>query len=521
MMKTGIDELAAAIKVTSNVPTKYDQILQDILKQSIRILELNPNMQAGDFEVFMNVWDCGGQPIFLSILPAFLTSKSLILLMFDARKGLHDRCIALSHHRNSVTTQHVEEVTTIQFLLQWMSCIDATLSAKSDEGRHYPQILPVGTHGDHADVKPNKEKIMEQLYEEYMDKACAKLVPEKGTIVDNTTAGKGKDEDVAYKMIRRSIHKFALEELSIDTPLTWVLFRIVLRKVAKTQPYISLQEIGEIAKACSVEEGSLSDVLRFYHGLGVFLHYSHIPSLKSQVIANPQWLIDQIAKLFSTFKNESLRNPAQTDLLSNKGILVQPLYEQIWKFAQKSGETTYLQAQAIVDLLEHFLIVASICTRSRVHQYQGKEYFVPGVLPLMSLSNPRSTDGSAIKKAAPLHLIFDTKYLPPGFFTRLATSLSKQPTCQVAFTHGIYRNRVTFLFGDSGSEIDTITITERIYTVQIDLQRDVERQERGPFFSSVCQNVVQIISNCCNDVRKWVPLLFTPQWHCSAMTALP
>ncbi len=240
MMKTGIDELAAAIKVTSNVPTKYDQILQDILKQSIRILELNPNMQAGDFEVFMNVWDCGGQPIFLSILPAFLTSKSMILLMFDARKGLHDRCIALSHHRNSVTTQHVEEVTTIQFLLQWMSCIDATLTAKSDEGRHYPQILPVGTHGDHADVKPNKEKIMEQLYEEYMDKACAKLVPEKGTIEDNTTAGKGKDEDVAYKMIRRSIHKFALEELSIDTPLTWVLFRIVLRKVAKTQPYISL-----------------------------------------------------------------------------------------------------------------------------------------------------------------------------------------------------------------------------------------------------------------------------------------
>ena len=202
MMKTGIDELAAAIKVTSNVPTKYDQILQDILKQSIRILELNPNMQAGDFEVFMNVWDCGGQPIFLSILPAFLTSKSLILLMFDARKGLHDRCIALSHHRNSVTTQHVEEVTTIQFLLQWMSCIDATLSAKSDEGRHYPQILPVGTHGDHADVKPNKEKIMEQLYEEYMNKACAKLVPEKGTIVDNTTAGKGKDEDVASLQAR-------------------------------------------------------------------------------------------------------------------------------------------------------------------------------------------------------------------------------------------------------------------------------------------------------------------------------
>ena len=508
MMKAGIDGLASAIRVNGGKPTKYDCILQEVLTRAIKILQENPDMQASENEVFMHVWDCGGQPIFLSILPAFLTDKTMFLLVFDARNNLHDRCIALSHYRDHVISESAEEVTTMEFLLQWMSCIDATLSSrKNDSGslNNYPQILPVGTHGDDADVQCSKEETIEQLYSEYKDKACAQLLPTKGVVVDNTTAGKGEKEDVGYKKIRSIVHKFALEDLAIDTPLTWVLFRIVLRKVAKTNPCIPIDEIKEIAKACSIEEKSLASVLQFYHGLGIFLHYSHIPSLKSQVIANPQWLIDQMAKLFSPIETETSRNPSQSDILSKKGILVQLLYEQIWKFPEHNQE---LKAQAIIDLLEHFLIVAPIDTRSRVHQFRGKEYFVPAALQLLPLSQETPTGtGEQVKKAAPLHLIFDTKYLPPGFFTRLATSLSKQPKCQVAFSQGIYRNRVSFLFGDAGSEIDTITITERTCTVQIDITRDAQRQAGNPFFFSVCQSAMKTIQACCADVCQWVPLI--------------
>ena len=43
-----------------------------------------------DDEVLFHLWDCGGQPIFLDLLPAFLSSRTVFLLMFDASKSLDE-----------------------------------------------------------------------------------------------------------------------------------------------------------------------------------------------------------------------------------------------------------------------------------------------------------------------------------------------------------------------------------------------------------------------------------------------
>ena len=40
-------------------------------------------------DTWMRVWDCGGQRFFRTILPAFLSSKAMFLLMFDARQDLN------------------------------------------------------------------------------------------------------------------------------------------------------------------------------------------------------------------------------------------------------------------------------------------------------------------------------------------------------------------------------------------------------------------------------------------------
>ena len=39
-------------------------------------------------EVLLHLWDCGGQPVFLDVLPAFLSSRTLFLLVFNASIGL-------------------------------------------------------------------------------------------------------------------------------------------------------------------------------------------------------------------------------------------------------------------------------------------------------------------------------------------------------------------------------------------------------------------------------------------------
>ena len=50
-------------------------------------------------DVVMHIWDCGGQPIFLDILSAFLTSRTMFLLLFDGSIDLN----ILYHARGGTT----------------------------------------------------------------------------------------------------------------------------------------------------------------------------------------------------------------------------------------------------------------------------------------------------------------------------------------------------------------------------------------------------------------------------------
>ena len=510
-----LSTVAANLFGRSNASSVNVSAAHKIIAEVIKSAKQYPDIQAPESEVFLYVWDCGGQQVFLSILPAFLTSKSMFFLMFDARYPLHDRFVSLSHH-HGIVTEHIEEVSTAELLLQWMSCIHATLTEDEPSTTipQYPCILPVGTHGDDPEVKKDKDGILEQLYNEYKNKSCAHLIPEKGFIIDNTTAGKGSLEDPSYKMILKRVHNFASKKIAkVDTPVSWVLFRKVMKIISKGQPYFSMKEVEEIAEACMIRRYSVPSVLKFYHDLAVFFHYTNIPSLKHLVIANPQWLVRQIAKLLALKDfEESSAPPHLWEIFRRNGILVEALYTEVLKSPEGDEKSVSLSPQAIVDLLEHFLILAPVDTRSKVHTLKGKEYFVPSVLPpLLSLEDHTpATPRESTKKAASLHVIFPSvNYLPPGYFTRLATTLSKEPGFSLAFGQGIYRNKVSFVMGEPGSQIDTLTISEHKYSVEIEVRREAPRKRGNPLFSEVCLNLIMTIEKSSINICQWLPEIKT------------
>ena len=506
----GLSTVATNLFGRSSTSSVHVSAARKIIAEVIELAKQNPDIQAPESEVFLYVWDCGGQQVFLSILPAFLTSKSMFFLMFDARYPLCDRFVSLSHHHGNVT-QHVEEVTTAELLLQWMSCIHATLTEDEPSTTipQYPCILPVGTHGDDPRVKKDKDGILEQLFNEYKNKSCAHLIPEKGFIIDNTTAGKGSLEDPGYKMILERVHNFASKKIAkVDTPVSWVLFRKVMKIISKEKPYFSMKEVKEIAEACMIPKDSVPSVLKFYHDLAVFFHYTNISSLKHLVIANPQWLVRQIAKLLALKDfEESSAPPHLWEIFRRNGILVEALYTEVLKVPEGDEKSATLSPQAIVDLLEHFLILAPVDTRSKIHTLKGKEYFVPSVLPpLFSLENHTPATPRESTKKASLHVIFPSvNYLPPGYFTRLATTLSKEPGFSLAFGHGIFRNKVSFVMGKPGSQIDTLTISEHKYSVQIEVRREAPRKRGNPLFSEVCLNLITTIEKSSIDICQWLP----------------
>ena len=528
-----------------------DNAVQNVLQQVAAHAVYHPqNRAAPQSEVLMHVWDCGGQPVFLDILPAFLTSRTMFLLFFDARQNLHEECKTLSHKEGKVVSKSDLSFTTLQLLTQWMASIHTmymqrnytnlepftTLSkdeSPATQGRtahtsdavhghkisarkqynsgediipKFPCILPVGTHGDDLTVQQNEE-ILSTLYSNCEDKAYAPLLLD-GVIVDNTTAGLGKEgEDKGFKYIRERVHQFASKYLAVQTPVAWVLFRKVLQKVAKGSPIVSYEQAVAVGQACGISKDVVPSVLDFYHELAVFLHYTQIESLSNKVIVDPQWLIRQFGRLLAPEGLEQkVSNPMLWKPLHEKGILVQPLYEEVW---EESNLKYNVPPQSLVDLLEHFLLLAPLDPidpmklPKSVTPYKGKKYFIPTALKL-SMQDTDSTPKSRepVKKSSPLHLTFSTQYVPPGFFTRLATTLSGKPKCEPLFERGFCRNKITFAY----DQIDEFTICEQSSSVQINVVRIQHCQSHKIMtFGNTCCDIKELIQACSTIVSQWVP----------------
>ena len=526
-------------------------VLQQVAKRALK------DQAVSQSEVLMHVWDCSGQPVFLDVLPAFLTSRTMFLLFFDARRNLLDKCSSLSHKAGRLVSKSEQTFTTLQLLTQWMASIHAMLTRKdtlvdpfttlsenegpapqgneahssdSFNGKNgqqcsatnvgediipkFPRIIPVGTHGDTVRKTKKKAQILSTLLSHCKDKAYTPLLL-NGVIVDNTTAGRGKQhEDQGFGYIRKTVHQFASKHLVVQTPVAWVLFRKVFQKVAKGNPIVSFKHAVAVGQACGIPKNVVPSVLHFYHELAVFLHYTQIPSLCNQVVADPQWLIKQLGKLLAPEGlKQNVSNQLHLKPLHEKGILVQPLYDEVWK-------ESILKPQALADLLEHFLLAAEIDTPLTTSEIPGRKYFVPSVLQLSSQNPPPSfftrladifishipwlpsRNTTVVKTSSPLHLTFSTQYVPPGFFTRLATTLTREPKCQPLFEHGVYRNKITFAY----DQIDEFTICEQSSSIQINVIRIQHRQSHEIMtFGNTCCDIKELIQACSATVGQWLP----------------
>ena len=480
-----------------------NDLVREIFSRAIEQARKNPHAQAPEFEIVTIVWDCAGQLVYLDILSTFLTSKTIFMLLYDARKDLDERCVALSHCDGQITEMQEQSMSYLEMLFQWMASIDVTLTDKtSSEILDYPRILTVGTHGDDPQVKAHKNDIIKEVSQKCEGKAFTHLIG-KGYVVDNTSAGKGDLEDPSFKELRQEVHQFISQpSVTLATPVSWVLFRKVLQKVAKEQPIFTYKEALVVAIACAIPEDQFKSVLNFYHDVAVFLHFDHIPSLKDFVIADPQWLVKQLAKLLALEGFEEVRNPALWKPFRESGILVEPLYKQVWR---ESG----LPENSIMDLLEKSLLAAPIDTKQQVHKFPGKEHFVPSALPLCSNIQPsvKKVTQEGISLDASLILLFSTGYVPPGYLIRLAVALSKENKCQISFSpaHGVYRNQFTLLFGGENDKLDEVTITEHISSVALYVKRSVHRKSHNLPFCLICHDILNTILECSSTIQQWLP----------------
>ena len=449
-------------------------------------------------KIWMRVWDCGGQRMFRIITPVFLSSKTLFLLMFDARHGLEEMCVSYSYHDGKETKMEGEtRLTNLEFLQQWMALIHSHVSNKCESVREC--IIPVGTHGDYVSKKKRK-KIFDSISKGCEYKGYASMV-KNGIIVDNTTAGKGDKEDGKYADIRKEVCFFAKDTtITVPTPLSWVLFRKVLNKLSEEKAIPSLSEVNEIAEEIHIPESDVSSVLQFYHDRGFFFHYNNISTLKDKVIANPHRLIKIIARLLPLkgFEDKCIPDHMWAKL-RDYGIMEKKIYEKILKDEMSKED---IEPQAIIDPLDKMLIIAEAHDLPEEDFQDSKNYFVPSMLQL-SPTEPTIEGARAISTCitpAPLYMKFTTKYLPPGFFICFAALLSKESKWQLDLKYKIYQDHIVFKYGEKNQGIDQIMITEEKMSIRIDVIRIEYHQKGCPFLFSTCHEIIRLLRSISKEV---------------------
>ena len=327
---------------------------------------------------------------------------------------------------------------------------------------------------------------MKSLYE---DKEFSDIIQDV-LIVDNTASGKGR-EDPSITRLREAIGAFLKSKFIVKTtPVNWVLFYKVLQELK--QNVISKDDAIVIGAACHIPVGDVPDVLMFYHELGALLYYPHIRHLENKVILSPKWFVETLGKVFTLEGYEKVWSGSRKwSLLQKKGILVEPLYRDVWE------NDDDIDPQEMIELLVRFRLAAPV--KTKLYDSRVKQYFLPAVLPGYQYTDQSNEAPPGYKlRASPAHITFSTGYVPPGFFTRLATTVATQSNVKPNFEN-IYRNRIILSYGHP---FDDIILTDLHYAIQVDVLRYVPEGSHPVPFKTVCQDVLKLLNECCQQVEE-------------------
>jgi len=205
--------------------------------------------KAKNFRV--NFWDFGGQEIYHATHQFFLTKRSLYLFVWEARKDY--------------------DITSFDY---WLNVV-RLLSDSS------PIIC-----------------VLNKIDERIKSIDAKSLLSKFDNIVcfDEVSASKGTGVKDLADTIKKQISK--LPHIGDLLPTVWLDIRRRLESLDKN--FISYDEYKAICKEFGLGEEQAEHLSRYYHDLGVFLHFLDNPVLREIVFLKPEWATNAVYKVDDT-----------------------------------------------------------------------------------------------------------------------------------------------------------------------------------------------------------------------------
>ena len=375
-------------------------------------------------DIYSVLWDFGGQAVYYTIHPLFLTSRAIYLLVNDLSRHLHDKAKSVMKQGMFTKLQDSFRLkTNADYLDFWMSSVASlaiqdesnSKKTKSDLLPELPPVFLVCTHADKPCDGGDPRELGRMVFGHLQTKPYKTHLHDV-FVVDNTKSGHELECPEVLRL-RQEIRAVAKElpHMKEAVPIKWLKFEKEMQaKKDEGNKWISLKETKEFAwEVCNVsDEEEFRTLLNFLHDQRVLIHFDDTPELSKMVVLDTQWLINVFKEVITIrpFDSKEKKFKELWFRLEKEGVLEEPLLEHVWGPLYRKEDT----CQSLIAIMEKFSL---LCSWPSSDGSCGKQYLVPSML----MSHPPEEIMELIASAEipSLFLKFETGQVPPGLFPRL------------------------------------------------------------------------------------------------------
>ena len=489
---------------------------------------INQSEKKDEMNIF-TFMDTGGQPQFISMIPAVNSSAMVTFVVHDVQNSLNDK-VTVTHgdeHGKQTFIPYTIGCTNLELIKSLVSFTNNTLlrkrpfleeisENKSKESISYLSFI--GSHLDKALAIKNDDGSIHDIDENLdtvlndtgLQHVWMNVHPKyKYLIPVNSLTSQEENEYGTHdyaKKIRKKLYDKILEQEVYNVPIVWLLLELEIRNNCKKQRFITYPEIVNLCKQHDLikNEDDIKNGLRFHHLFGVLLYFDEIPELCNYIFTDYQWVFDNLTKIvYQSYLNCKDNLEVETDF-KWRGFFTESLLDKCdMKLKHKSEssleETEIDFKQGFIKLLEYLRIIAPL------KQNEGSVmYFMPSLLsncyfgddehdfsPEMLPENTFICDKSEplLIQFKPHENIGKTGSFPRGVFPCLIVELlhetSKWQLYWSRKKEKVFDNLVTLIYLETGQYF---TFIDRIFYLEV-----IMLQRRGKTANLIHYKIKQIL----------------------------
>ena len=400
------------------VPPKVEGIASDVVSK----LMTNPDIskENNKKKTFVHLIDSGGQPSFISLVPAFVRGSTVNIVASKLNHSINDKLqyeyVKDDQHLRQPTLLEKSQLDFIEELIRTLTSVKHSEEG-SGQGSSEPKFLLIGTHADKHrrlfdQTLSGKNRWLKNSLGE-LKSMCIKVNHEGDILLPiNTRVEKGRSE--AASSIRQKIMD-ACSDAEVDIPTRWYVFELEVSGKAKKEgrSVLGLAECIEVGRNLSMGEEDVIAAVVFLDGAALCLYFrAATPHL---VFTDPQAILSEVTEILNLGIIDLHLIPSHypgIDKLREQGLFSKKLVDIVCsKYrVNEEGKCSY-SLDDFLSILQHLLIIAPVCI-------DGEElFFIPSILP----TNKKMPSLSC--NLAPLVLLCRTRVIPLGMFSALVVAL--------------------------------------------------------------------------------------------------